>query len=136
MVDALEGITDAELDRSAEDGWTPRQVVHHLADSEMIGATRVRLIVATEQPTIQSYDEKLYADRLPYYDRPIEQSLEAFRLVRELTVPLLEAMTDEDWSRFGQHTQRGRFSAEDWLQLQAPHGEAHAAQIRRARGRK
>lgn len=134
VVEALEGINDDELDRSAEDGWTPRQIVHHLADSEMNGATRVRMLVALDKPTIQGYDEKLFADRLRHYDQPIEPSLETIRWVRASTVPLLEAMTDDEWTRAGVHTERGSYTAEDWLELQAPHAHDHAAQIRRARG--
>ena len=73
--DALDGVTEDELDRSAEDGWTPRQVAHHLADSEMESATRIRRLLAMPQPTILGYDEKAF-DRLAG-DRPIEPSIEA-----------------------------------------------------------
>jgi hypothetical protein len=42
VVEALEGITDDELDRAADGEWTPRQIAHHLADSEMNSAIRIR----------------------------------------------------------------------------------------------
>jgi hypothetical protein len=46
---ALAGVTAAELDRADSEGWTARQVAHHLADSEMTSALRLRKLVA--EPT-------------------------------------------------------------------------------------
>lgn len=132
VAQALEGISDDELDRSAEDGWTPRQVVHHLADSEMEGATRLRRLLALQSPTILGYDEKAFAPLAA--DRPIEPSLEAFRWSRETNSQLLDRMTEDDWRRVGKHTERGTYTAEDWLNVYVSHADDHAAQIRRARG--
>ena len=135
LMQSLDGITEDELDRTALDGWTPRQIVHHLADAELIGAVRVRYLVAHPSPAIQGYDGELFADRLMNHG-PIEPSLRAVRGAREATAPILEKMTDEMWTRAGVHSERGHFTAEDWLRLQAPHAHEHAAQIRRARGMK
>ena len=132
--EALDGVTDDELDRSADDGWTPRQVVHHLADAEIEGATRIRRLVAEPDAQIRAYDEKLFTERLSRR-RAIEASVEAMRWARESTAQLLETMTDEDWSRAGTHSERGRYTAEDWLKGYAPHAHDHAEQIRKARGR-
>jgi hypothetical protein len=133
VAEALAGISDDELDRSLEDGWTPRQIAHHLADSEMEGATRIRRLLALESPTILGYDEKAFAPLA--VDRPIEASVEAFRSARETNVQLLERMTKDDWRRTGKHTERGAYGPEDWLSMYAPHAHDHAAQIRRARGK-
>ena len=133
VVDALDGISDEELDRSAEAGWTPRQVAHHMADSEMESAIRIRRLLAMEQPTILGYDEKAFAALAG--DRPIGPSLEAMRWARESTSQLLEQMSEDDWRRVGAHTESGRYGAEDWLRIYASHAHDHAAQIRRARGK-
>ena len=133
VAEALDGITDDEVDRSAEDGWTPRQIVHHLGDSEMEAATRIRRLLALESPTILGYDEKAFASLAG--NRPIEPSLEAFRWARQSSRELLERMSDDDWRRVGKHTERGTFGTEDWLKMYASHAQDHAAQIRRARGK-
>jgi hypothetical protein len=132
--DALEGIADEELDRSSDGEWTPRQIAHHLGDAEMIGATRIRRLLAEPDAAIHGYDEKLFSERLTG-DRPIEPSVEAMRWARASTVQLLERMTDDDWGRAGTHNERGRYTAEDWLRLYASHAHDHAAQIKRARGK-
>ena len=74
VASAVEGASEADLDRHGPTGWSARQVVHHLADSETMAATRVRRLVADDDPVIQGYDEPVWAERL-HYDRPIEASL-------------------------------------------------------------
>jgi DinB family protein len=133
VAEALDGITADELDRSAEEGWTPRQIVHHLGDSEIEAATRIRRLLALQSPTILGYDEKAFVSLAS--DRPIEPSLEAFRWSRESNTQLLERMSDDDWRHVGTHTERGAFGPEDWLKMYESHAHDHAAQIRRARGR-
>jgi hypothetical protein len=130
---ALEGITDAELEtREAPGEWSPRQVIHHLADSEMASALRIRRIIAEENPLIQGYDQDEFARAL-FYDRPIEGSLDAFRGARASTVPILERLSDEQWARAGMHDETGVMSAESWLEYYSQHAHDHADQIRRAR---
>ena len=134
IVEALEGLREEELDRSASDEWTPRMIAHHLADSEMTSAIRLRRLIAEDDPVISGYDEVEFAEKLTS-DRPIEPSLEAMRWARESTAQILERLTDGDWLRAGTHSESGRYSVEDWLTIYANHGHDHAKQIERARGR-
>jgi hypothetical protein len=134
VTDALDLVGAGRLDaRGAPGGWTPREIVHHLADSEMTSAIRLRRLVAEESPSILGYDEELFARRL-YYDRPIEASLAAFRAARDSTADILERLTDADWARAGTHNEIGAYSVETWLEIYAAHGHDHAEQILRAAG--
>jgi hypothetical protein len=129
---ALAGLTDEQLDqRPADGGWSPRQVVHHLADSEMASALRLRKLVAEDSPVIQGYDEMEYSRRL-HYDRPIESSLLAMRAARESTASILERMEEDEWTRAGTHTESGPYSVQRWRELYAVHAHDHADQIRSA----
>jgi hypothetical protein len=133
VVQAIEGASDGELDaRPAPGKWSAREIVHHLADSEMTSAIRLRLLLAEDRPAIRGYDEAEFARKL-YYDRPIAASLDAFRTARLTTAELLDRMTDTEWAREGTHTQHGRYAIEDWLKIYADHAHNHADQIRRAR---
>jgi len=130
---ALHGISDKELDaRPAPGKWSAREIVHHLADSEMASAIRLRRLIAEDRPVIQGYDQDEYARRL-YYQRPIQASLDAFRAARETTAQLLERMTEAEWAREGTHSESGRYTVERWLEIYADHAHNHADQIRRAR---
>ncbi len=133
VAQALEGIADDELDAAAADGWTAREVVHHLADSETTSYVRLRRLLAEDQPLIAGYDEAEFA-RCLHYDRPIAASLEVFRAVRRASAELLERLTDAEWARAGTHSESGRYDVEEWLRIYAAHAHDHAEQIRRARG--
>jgi hypothetical protein len=130
---ALAGITEAEIDfRPAPGKWSPREVVHHLADSEMTAAIRLRLLLAEDNPTIVGYDQEAFAREL-FYDRPIEDSLAAFRAARATTAAILDRLTDEQFTRTGTHTEVGEYGVQRWLEIYAAHAHGHADQIRRAR---
>ena len=135
VVAALAGITPVELDRADADGWTARQVVHHLADSEWTSALRLRKLLAEPAPVLWAYPEEVWAKALFYDRRPIEPSLAALKAARETTLSILEQMSEADWGREGWHTESGRYTVERWLEIYAAHAYEHAAQIRGARGR-
>jgi hypothetical protein len=131
--EALDGITDAELDARPGPGkWTAREIVHHLADSEMTSAIRLRRLIAEDQPVITGYDQEEFARKL-YYDRPIGASLEAFKAARLTSAEILQRLTDAEWARAGTHSESGPYSVEKWLEIYAQHAHGHADQIRRAR---
>ena len=105
VADALAGATDVELDAHPAPGkWSAREIVHHLADSEMTAAIRLRLLIATERPQIVGFDQEEFARRL-YYDRPIEASVEAFKSARRTTAEILDRMTEAEWAR--EHAEDG-----------------------------
>jgi hypothetical protein len=136
VADALLKITPEELDARPGPGrWSPREIVHHLADSEMTSAIRLRRLLAEDRPAIQAYDQDEFARRL-HYDRPHEASLELFRTVRASTVELLDRLAPADWLREGTHSEAGAYSVEKWLRIYSEHAHRHARQIKEARGAK
>lgn len=133
VLDALAGAAGDELDvREAPGEWSPRQVAHHLADSETISVMRLRRLLVEDWPRIQSYDQDAYAAKLSY-DRPIEDSLQLFRYARETAALMLRRLGENGWARAGIHSENGEFTVADWLKSYAQHAEDHADQIRRAR---
>jgi DinB superfamily len=133
LAEALLKITPEELDAKPAPGkWSAREIVHHLADSEMTAAVRFRLLVAEDGPAIKGYDQERFAARL-YYQRPHEASLELVRAARASTAELMGCLTEADWLREGTHSEVGRFGLDTWLRIYAPHAQRHADQIRVAR---
>lgn len=133
VCEAVAGLSGAELDRRPADGsWSARMVVHHLTDSEMTSAIRLRRLLAEEQPEIDAYDEELFARMLYYDTRPIGPSLDALRAARETSTQILACIPEQAWSRAGTHSESGRYSVEDWLRIYAAHAHDHADQIVRA----
>jgi hypothetical protein len=131
---SLEGFDEAALSAHPIPGkWSAREVVQHLADSEMNSAIRLRKLLTEDDAQIQGYDQEHYAASLHYNERPVEPALDALRGARATSAQLLDRMSDADWSRAGTHTESGRYTAEDWLRIYADHAHNHAAQIRRLR---
>ncbi|HEX8474012.1 MAG TPA: DinB family protein [Pyrinomonadaceae bacterium] len=130
----LAGFSQEELKAHPLDGkWSALEIVHHLADSEMTSALRLRKLLTEKHPVIHGYDEAAYAVLLRYNERDLAPALEAFRNARATTAQILSQMTDQDWAREGWHTESGRYTAEDWLRIYAAHAHNHAAQIGRLR---
>jgi hypothetical protein len=134
VAEALAGAPDDELDTAPAEGkWTAREIVHHLADSEMTSAIRLRLLLASPDPRIVGYDQEEFARKLYYTERPIEASLDAFNAARRTTAEILDRMTEAEWLREGTHTEHGRYTVYKWLELYSTHAHAHADQILAAR---
>jgi hypothetical protein len=133
IAEALLKITPEELDaKPGPNRWSAKEIIHHLADSEMTAGIRLRRLLAEERAQIVGYDQDEFSRRL-YYDRPHETSLELFRAVRASTAELLERMQPADWLREGTHSEVGRYTPETWLEIYAAHAHKHARQIREAR---
>jgi hypothetical protein len=135
VAEALTGVDDEQLDARPGPGkWSAREIVHHLADSEMTAAIRLRLVLAVDNPPIYGYNQDDFAKRL-FYDRPIAASLDAFKAARLTTGEILKCMRDADWQRPGSHTEhKGNYTPERWLEIYGPHAHRHAEQILAARG--
>jgi hypothetical protein len=126
-------LSDALLDyKPADGGWSPREVVHHTADSELTSAIRLRRLVAEDHPEIIGYDGDEFARRLFYTQRPVQPSLDAIRAARETSASVLERLREKDWSRAGTHSELGPYSIDTWLAIYASHCHDHAEQIERA----
>ena len=127
---------ESELDRQPEEpgGWTPRMVIHHMADSETNAYVRLRRLLAEPPGTvIQGYDEGQWA-RVLHYDRPVQGSLAVVRAVRDSSAELLDTLAEVDLGRQGIHTDSGPYSLADWLAVYTAHARDHAEQIRSALG--
>ncbi|MDX2153071.1 MAG: DinB family protein [Bryobacteraceae bacterium] len=128
------GAAGTELDfRPSAEKWSIRQVVCHLADSEMVGAYRLRSVLAEENPTIPWYDEKAWAEKLDYQRRKFSQALETFRRTRGENYELVKDLPAEAWARPGVHSRFGPTTLQGVLQTYAEHAEGHARQIRELR---
>ena len=130
----------SKLDAKHPEGWSPRQVIHHLADSEAQSYARLRRIVAEPLGSvIQGYDEGAWAAHpaLGYESDPIETPLAVFAAVRAGSLAVLRHLSEEDLARYGEHSERGKFTIGDWLAVYARHPLDHGEQMQKAlRGEK
>jgi hypothetical protein len=125
-------VNDDNLDRHIEGGWSARQVIHHVADSEAQSYARLRRLLAEPAGSvIQGYDEAAWAEcpQLGYRDLAIVHSLEVFKAVRLASLDVLGRLRESDLGRYGEHSESGRYTLATWLAVYTEHPHAHAAQL-------
>jgi hypothetical protein len=120
------------LDKADKAGWTPRQVIHHLADSETQSFSRLRRLIAEPGTTIQGYDENKWAESktLGYKELDVDTSLAVFKAVRKASYDLLIRITEKELDNSGTHTESGKYSVRDWIRTYSKHPLDHANQIK------
>ena len=127
---AVDGLDDGQLDTPyREGGWTPRQVVHHVADSHINAYVRFKLALTEPNPTIRPYDQPAWA-RLPDASRaPVDLSLDILTPLHRRWVEMLRSIDEAGWERTFQHPELGTVALPWNLGLYAWHGRHHTAHI-------
>ena len=133
---AIEGLDEEKLDTPYRpEGWTVRQVVHHVPDSHLNAYIRFKLALTEFEPAIKTYKEDLWAKLPDSEHTPVETSLRLVHALHERWVTLLQAMTPEDFSRNLRHPELGVLSLDRMLALYAWHSAHHTAHITELRKR-
>jgi len=126
---AVRGLSDAQLNTPyREGGWTVRQVVHHVADSHGNAASRFRLALTEDWPTITPYDEAAWA-RLGDNQLPVGISLGLLAGLHARWVALLQSLSETDFQKGYVHPRMGRQTIAHAMALYAWHSRHHTAHI-------
>src|SRR5438552_2606596 len=130
----LTGVFGEEEDFAIAPGkWSVRQIVAHLADAELVGAHRMRLVIAQDNPTLTAFDQDAWTRNLDYGRRKPKQSLETFRRLRAENYELLKALEPAAFERRGTHTENGAVTLRSLVEGYAGHAENHARQLQQIR---
>jgi uncharacterized damage-inducible protein DinB len=134
---AVRGLDEQQLDSPyREGGWTPRQVVHHLADAHMNGFVRFKLALTEDRPAIKTYEEALWAETADVRESPVEASLQLLAALHQRWLILLRSLSEAQFGCAFRHPDRGVMTVDKAIQLYAWHGLHHAAHITELRGRR
>lgn len=133
---AVKGLSEQQLDTPYRpDGWTVRQVVHHVPDSHLNAYVRFKLALTEDEPTIKPYAEDRWAELADTKSTPIDVSLSMMDLLHDRWIRLLRSLQPEDWKRTFRHPEMGVVSLEKNLALYSWHGRHHVAHITALRER-
>ncbi len=122
----------AQLSRPEAPGkWSMRQVLQHLADSELVWGYRLRMMLAHERPSITGYDQDLWAERLRYDEADPADAIAEFGTLRRSNLRLLERATPSDMARVYVHAERGEERVDHLVKLYAGHDLLHLRQLDR-----
>lgn len=127
---AVRDLSDSQLDTPYRpEGWTVRQLVHHVADSHMNAYTRVRLALTEDNPTIKPYDEATWAELSDARTMPVSVSLDLLDRLHERLVFILRAAPAPAFARMLTHPENGPMTLDMLLGIYAWHGRHHTAHV-------
>jgi uncharacterized damage-inducible protein DinB len=130
---ALNGMDDALFDTPYRTGgWTIRQVVHHIADSQMHGYIRLKTALDEDNPRIAPFDESAWGN-MADNQLPVWPSLKILDGVTMRWIAVWRALEDGDFTRIYTHAAIGPVTLEQHLHFYAWHARHHIAQIASAR---
>lgn len=131
----VDGLNESDLDLKHSDGWSSRQIIHHVADSEAQSYARIRRLIAEPLGSvIQGYDEAAWAENLVlgYEKLPVANAIAVFGAVRAATLDVIRRMSPKDLTRYGEHSESVHYSVVNWFETYMRHPEEHAQQLERA----
>jgi hypothetical protein len=130
----ITGAAGAELDYvPSPEKWSIRQILAHLADSEIVSSDRFRRVIAENNPTLVGYDQDAWTAHLNYKRRKTADSLELFRRLRQENYELMKDLPEEAFARTGNHTERGAMTLRELVAYDVEHHEKHAEQLQQLR---
>jgi len=133
---AVKGLSEQQLETPYRpDGWSVRQVVHHVPESHMNAYIRFKLGLTEDDPTIKPYAEDRWAQTPDVKATPVEVSLALLESLHDRWVRLLRLLGAEEWKRTFRHPELGPMTLEKTLALYAWHGRHHVAHITELRKR-
>ena len=131
---AVAGMTRRQLLAKPIPGkWSTQEVVCHIADYEPIYADRMKRVIALEGPELLQGDPGLFAARLAYGHRDVDEELAFVERTRKQMARILRALTPEDFRRCGLHSRDGALTLEDLLQRVTAHIPHHGRFIEEKR---
>lgn len=112
------------------EGWTVKQLIHHIGDSHMNALIRFKLTLTEDLPTIKPYFEDKWAELADYRDTPVEVSLNLIDSIHIRWINLLRSMNEKDFEKSFFHPEHGKeFSLDEITGMYSWHGEHHFAHI-------
>lgn len=130
----LTGVFGEEEDFTSAPGkWSIRQLIAHLADTELVFAGRFRQMLAEDNPPLMPFDQEKWAWNLDYARRKPKQSLETLRRLRAESYELLKETPAAAFDRTGNHAKDGPLTVLQLLERLTNHVEKHAQQVQAIR---
>jgi hypothetical protein len=118
--------------RPAPEAWSVAEVLHHLADAELLASYRLRRMLTEDRPTWEPFDADAHAAALAYDARPAADALTLVLSLRHVNTRLLASLSPEQWARTAIHPTAGELDVAAWVAREADHLAQHVLQARRA----
>jgi uncharacterized damage-inducible protein DinB len=134
ILSELEGLTEEEISfKPSEKSWSIKEIIVHITDAELVHIHRMKAVLSEGNPLLTAFDQDLWTNRLNYQSIDHQLYLQLFQSLRNSFLPILNQISEQDYSRIGTHTEAGPLSFKDILEHSIEHIDTHIAQIRRVK---
>ncbi len=117
------------MTRPDPDRWSIGEILAHLAEAEVVGGYRMRMILGANGTPIQAFDQNIWAKNSDYARQDPLKSLELFRVLRQANLALLKSIPKKMWNYYGMHQERGKETIARVVRMHAGHDINHTRQI-------
>ena len=111
--------------------WSVAEIMAHLAEAEVVGSWRIRLVLAHNGSPMQAYDQEAWAANFRYDAVDPSHAVEQFTAARIANLRLLDRVDSKLHDNYGMHAERGRETVTRIVELYAGHDLNHLMQIDR-----
>lgn len=133
---ALQGLSTSHFQAKPGPGdWSIQELVIHVVDSDLVGADRMKRVIAEENPPLLAFDENKWTARLFYEERSLADAVELFDFNRRQMTQILRRLSDADFARVGVHNERGPHTLAQLVATFVNHLEHHLTFLREKRAR-
>lgn len=128
--ETVDNLNDEQLSKTYREGaWTVRQLVHHIADSQLNMYQRLKLALTDDNPTVPAFNEEKWAIQ-PDTNLPVESSVKMLEGINERIVSLGQSLEEEQLQRVFTHQTNGEIKVSTKVRKLAWHEEHHLAHIK------
>jgi len=120
---------DKLIQRPVPDKWSIAEILAHLAESEIVLAYRLRLVLSASGTVIQAFDQNVWHDNANYLNNDTAGALKLFEVLRSSNVTLLKSLSKDQWNKYGMHQERGKETVTRIVEMFAGHDVNHMMQI-------
>jgi uncharacterized damage-inducible protein DinB len=126
----VKGVPKGKLaKRPAPEKWSVSEILSHLADTEIVGGWRMRLILGADGAPLQAFDQDTWVGALHYSRRDPHEAIQTFRALRQANLAMLKRLKPEQWENHGMHSERGKETVLHIVKMFAGHDLNHIRQV-------
>ena len=125
---------EQEFSRRPEGKWSAKEILGHLSDCEMAYGFRIRMALAQSGNALHPFDQELWVKNLQHQEKETKELVKSFERLRKANLVILKDVKDDEWERFGMHTERGKLTVRNLAETLADHFERHLMQVEKVAG--
>jgi uncharacterized damage-inducible protein DinB len=127
---AIKGLDKKKLNKRPGPGkWAINEILAHMADAEVVGSWRMRIILNQNGAPIHAFDQDTWASTFNYQKSDAKKSLQRFRVLREANLDMLKKVPKQLWDNYGEHSERGKETISHLAVMFAGHDLNHVGQV-------